>query len=1152
MKLVVSILLLLLPAVALRANVTEIVVSTDCASCDGSTSLEVTMSGTVTFELYTHSGTFITVVESNDGLASFDNLCPDLYRVQFTNGSENDVLWFSIGTQNGSAGEFAETTICTGVGNVNLFNRLEGTPTTGGIWLDPLGNPFGGLYNSTSGLPGLYTYEVLVDGCPLQSGLWVVSTENADPGLSTTYLICEDYEPFFLTDVLAGTPDEGGQWFNSSQQAIDGFYYPETDQTGLFTYMIDTVDQCPAVFSTMFVIENNLPNPGEDASVFVCPNAVPFPMIDFLGGNPEAGGTWLNAVNQPVPAVFDPETMEAGTYTYRVPGATPCPAQEASLTIQFSEGISAGIPSDATLCQSDDFFDLHGQLSGPYTEGGVWLDPSGNLVDAIIDPFSAASGAYTYLVSAVGCQAVSALVNISILTPPNPGEGGTLQICETQASIDPNELLNEGADPGGTWLLENQELIGLLNVQGGFNYDLSYQFPAGVCPQTEAAYTLQVGIQPQAETPVFLELCNEGQAISLNDAISMTAGFEVTWTAPDGTLTDGMLDPTIDPEGTYSFEVLADNGCENLMGITEVGYDEWPFAPGTEEFDWCYDGGQVNLFDLSQTELPLGGQWFFGEVPVNALIEPGAFQPGTFSYDFPHEGACGNALLVLEVSVETALSAGSGADVLVCSNSAPVDASAILDNASAGGSWFIDETEIDNPLFDPGQGEDALYVYVVPANGPCPSDTSFISFEVDEGFAFTGGFDVELCENDASIQLGESSCTDCTYQWSPLEGLNNPTTASPTFTPFDVSESTTLTLTVEVSNGVCTLNDEVLITLHPVPEIQWEGDVVVCEGEELSLLASGADSFEWSVNGDLIGSDAFLEFAPVNNNPITITATSAEACISEAVVSPQVLPAPQFDVFVSEDAACFPAEFVLQVAHENTDNLTVEWTVDGQLYTGEEAIVNSLLPGSYDLGLSVMGSNGCVTEFIESGSLEVYPRPLSSFDFPLEQLTVLNPLVQFENRSIGAETYEWNFGGLAVSNEFEPAYAFPEVADQGYRVCLEVANSFACTDSSCQDVYIPGELVVYVPNAFTPDQDGINEVFFPRVSGFDQDSYRFQIFNRWGELLFESRNPGEAWQGNAKGGAHYAPDGSYIWTLEVRDAYSAETKRFEGHVLLMR
>lgn len=1152
MKLVVSILLLLLPAFVLRANVTEIVVSTDCASCDGSTSLEVTMGGTITFELYSQSGIFITAVDSNDGLASFNNLCPGLYQVQFTNGSDNDLLWFSIGTQEGSAGEFAEATICTGVGNVNLFNRLGGEPIPGGTWQDPLGNPFTGLYNSSSGIPGLYTYEVLVNACPLQSAVWVISIENADPGLSTTYLICEDYEPFFLTDVLAGTPDTGGQWFNSSQQAIDGFYYPDTDQTGLFTYMIDTVDQCPAVFSTMFVIENNLPNPGEDASVFVCPNALPFPMIDFLGGDPETGGTWLNAVNQPVPAIFDPETMVAGTYTYRVPGATPCPAQEASLTIQFSEGISAGIPSDLSLCETDDPFDLHQQLSGDYTEGGVWTDPFGNFIDGVVIPSVAPSGPYTYLVSAVGCQPVTSIVNLAILSLPNPGDGGPILVCETAGSLDPNELLSNEADEGGGWFLQGQELIGVLNIQGDFDYELTYQFPAGVCPQSQASYTLQVGIQPQAETPVFLELCNEGQAISLNEAVSLTPGFEAIWLAPDGTVTNGLLDPTADEEGTYSFEVIAGNGCENLSGITEVSYDEWPFTPGLEELDWCYDGGQVNLFDLSEVDLPEGGEWLFENQPVGPLLNEGAFQTGLYSYAYSHDGACGDAVLALDVTIETPLSAGSGGELMVCSDAPPLDASAILNNASSGGSWFIGEMEIDEPLFDPAQGQDALFVYVVPANGPCPSDTSFISFEVDQGFAFTGGFDIELCENEESVVLGESSCEDCTYSWSPLAGLDNPNSASPTFTPFDVSESTTLTFSVEVSNGVCTLNDEVLITVHPEPELDWEGEILVCEGETIALLASGASSYEWSTNGNLIGTNAWLEFDPDGEAPIVLVGTSSEGCTAVTTLNPQILSGPQFDVFFSEQASCFPAEFVLQIESESTDDLAVEWTVNGEVYMGEEAIVNTLPPGSYEVGLIVMGDNGCVNESLDVGELLVYPRPLSSFNYPAAEVSVLNPLVQFENLSIGADTYQWSFGDLASSNAFEPDYAFPEVADQGYQVCLEVTNGFGCLDSSCQDLFIPGELVVYVPNAFTPDQDGINEVFFPRVSGFEQDSYLFRIFNRWGELLFESRNPGEAWLGNARGGSHFVPDGGYIWTLEVRDAYSAETKRFEGHVLLMR
>lgn len=93
---------------------------------------------------------------------------------------------------------------------------------------------------------------------------------------------------------------------------------------------------------------------------------------------------------------------------------------------------------------------------------------------------------------------------------------------------------------------------------------------------------------------------------------------------------------------------------------------------------------------------------------------------------------------------------------------------------------------------------------------------------------------------------------------------------------------------------------------------------------------------------------------------------------------------------------------------------------------------------------------------------------------------------------------------------------------------------------------------MYVPNAFTPDGDGLNEGFKPFVSGFKEDSYSFDIFNRWGEVVFSTTNPNDFWIGNVNGSNYFAPDGVYTWKIELEDAYSADRKLFQGHVTILR
>ena len=92
-------------------------------------------------------------------------------------------------------------------------------------------------------------------------------------------------------------------------------------------------------------------------------------------------------------------------------------------------------------------------------------------------------------------------------------------------------------------------------------------------------------------------------------------------------------------------------------------------------------------------------------------------------------------------------------------------------------------------------------------------------------------------------------------------------------------------------------------------------------------------------------------------------------------------------------------------------------------------------------------------------------------------------------------------------------------------------------------------LRVFVPNVFTPDQDGVNEVWMPVVVGAVE--YEVQVFNRWGQRVFHSNTPGEPWLGEVNGGEYFSPNGVYVWTLKVT-AEDLEVHESTGHVILMR
>jgi hypothetical protein len=137
---------------------------------------------------------------------------------------------------------------------------------------------------------GWYTYTTSSGGCDVTSGIYI---QTNDVGLTTTYVICETYEPFQMVDFMQGSPDTIGQWFDTSLNIVPGgIFDPATMNDALFTYVIDNLAGCQPVFRSMFVDEQTQRSSGEAASIMVCEGSSPFNMLNQLEGTPNDGGSW--------------------------------------------------------------------------------------------------------------------------------------------------------------------------------------------------------------------------------------------------------------------------------------------------------------------------------------------------------------------------------------------------------------------------------------------------------------------------------------------------------------------------------------------------------------------------------------------------------------------------------------------------------------------------------------------------------------------------------------------------------------------------------------------------------------------------------------------------------------------------------------------
>ena len=181
----------------------------------------------------------------------------------------------------------------------------------------------------------------------------------------------------------------------------------------------------------------------------------------------------------------------------------------------------------------------------------------------------------------------------------------------------------------------------------------------------------------------------------------------------------------------------------------------------------------------------------------------------------------------------------------------------------------------------------------------------------------------------------------------------------------------------------------------------------------------------------------------------------------------------------------------------------------------------------------------------------VVQGPIASFYSSPEQIDFYTGDIQFINTSAGvSNTYFWNFGDGTQSQTINPFHSYPDQTAATYEVLLIAVDTNGCVDSILQ-VYELNEIIVMnVPNAFTINEDGINDAFKPIFSSPESIvKYDFTIFNRWGEIIYQTNDPSDAWDGKYQG--KFVQTGAYNWTVTYSDINKADVFA-KGHVVVLK
>lgn len=286
-----------------------------------------------------------------------------------------------------------------------------------------------------------------------------------------------------------------------------------------------------------------------------------------------------------------------------------------------------------------------------------------------------------------------------------------------------------------------------------------------------------------------------------------------------------------------------------------------------------------------------------------------------------------------------------------------------------------------------------------------------------------------------------------------------------------------------------------------------------------------------------------------------VVASDHWGCLKDtAKVQVTILPKPDFTITYTPDHGCMPLPVTLQVQY-SPNYATLLWNISDNAdfsYVDSVATIHTSLPtpGYYNISLVVESAPGCSDSLKYNNVIHVADYPHADFTYGPDE-PGNGEEVFFFNHSTGDDItdYTWNFGDGHSSHVQDPTHTYHLTESDLMTVHLTVTNSDGCADDTIVTVPVEDHFAFFVPSSFTPNNDGKNEIFLPRVN--DVVDYEFTIFARTGELIFQTNSPEMGWDGTIQGKP--APEGIYVWKIHYAKIGTPEEKMMKtGTVTLIR
>ncbi len=1086
-----------------------------------------------------------------------DSLAGGVYLVLNSTGTgvcqpTADTLYVQI-LPNASVNAGADQTYCANNVNVQLNGVLNGNlsstvwSTNGTGTFNPGPDALNATYVPSSVDTALHNITLTlsaVGSCNNASDamqLTLTPAPYVNAGADQTF--CNLVDQFTLTGVISGVTGTGfwsttgsGTFVDATAMTTTYMASPADVSAGQIDIYLTSLNNgtCNAVTDRMsiYLSDGVLVNAGPDQTV--CAVASSAQLAGTIhNGSPN--GLWTTSGNgtfSPSPSalnaqyLFTSDDVANGTVVLTLASVASgsCPATQDQITLVFGNSSFAYAGADVTVCANDPHVTLNGQFSGGAV-GSIWSSSGTGYFSNTTDPaasytmspadIQAGSVQITLTTVTSGtCAAVADVMTLSATPLPSLNVGADRVVC----TADPVQLnANVLHAQGVTWttsgtgsFMDNTALVTLYyptiaDSIAGVVELVALTNGSGPCSSVSDAMTITFGGGLSAEAGADVVTCSTEPAIALNAQVSGTSSgvwttngtgsFSPAATSLQATYNPGPADFII---GNINLVLTTTNnlGCPAGRDTVKVTYHLPPVVDAGMNVRLC--NGLEN-------------------VPLNGNVQHASTLAWTSS---------GTGTFSPSASVATASYLPSSADSL------------------AGG---------------------VILTLTAQGTGGCAPTSDAVSIEIVPTRLAHAGADVDLCASGEALHLAGSLTGPGGAQWTTngtgtflpdantLNAIYQPSATDLVFPQLQ------FTLTTTDNQGCAAHSDAMTLFLHQRPMANAGPDQSVCNAS-LDLSLSGtvvnATGGVWSTNG----TGTFLpdattltaQYRPSVTDPLSgsiqlvLTTTGNAYCPATADTTVITFSNPMQPEFtMSGFCAGSPTQFADNSISGGAQVLAWNWTFsDGTMASGQQVSHVFTTAGEHNAVLTIISLNGCTSTIAHD--LTIQEAPIAGFT--AEGSLLMNEPVTFQDGSSGATTWHYTFGdGLGSSTAPTPIYTYEE--DGRYMVVQTVTNAIGCTsrDSMIVTIGFNEILPPKLPNAFSPNGDGKNDVFFVRGGPFEE--MHLVIYNSWGEMIFESNDPQFGWDGTYKGQPEM--NGVYTYTVRAKTITGEEHVR-PGKVTLIR